>query len=253
MEFQQERQVAEEREAESDRPIAVVNREEQGGRQWGNHAATYSTSPGNNNDQHCPGIWCPADTFSMYKVPPPKKKKNTVSLLALSSSVHLWSRTFMSLLSCLCPACRVIMQADLSVPAFVFFVCLPHPPPMRICWLLFQVPFKLQAYSVLHSILSLVLNVCLYIIEWEYKYFTSHEGCISAVVICFCFSPKSNSLCCDPKKKLPCGAVRQVLLSNDFVIIIIIMKYLLSTNLWYIPELGTLYKKKKKARTVQEQ
>ena len=42
------------------------------------------------------------------------------------------------------------------------------------------------------------------------------------------------------------------------IAIIIIMKYLLSANLWYIPELGALYKKKKKerereARTVQQQ
>ena len=45
------------------------------------------------------------------------------------------------------------------------------------------------------------------------------------------------------------------------VTIIIIMKYLLSANLQYIPELGALYtkqnkrkeKKEKKARTVQQQ
>ena len=31
------------------------------------------------------------------------------------------------------------------------------------------------------------------------------------------------------------------------------MKYLLSANLWYIPELGALYNNNKKARKVQQQ
>ena len=42
----------------------------------------------------------------------------------------------------------------------------------------------------------------------------------------------------------------------DTLIVIILMKYLLSANLQYIPELGALYRKKrrkKKAKTVQQQ
>ena len=40
--------------------------------------------------------------------------------------------------------------------------------------------------------------------------------------------------------------MHQKLLTSLIIIMITVMKYLLSMNLWYIPELGVLYKKKRK-------